>query len=132
MANDKFRANFAKVISRANVKPHTLIKKVTFDLARSLIARSPVDTGRFKNNWMPGEGTVNTSLTDSTTGDALGKIGAAVGGWNVGKGVFYISNSLPYARRLEYGWSDQAPQGMVRLTVQRFKDHVRKAAEEMK
>ena len=32
----------------------------------------------------------------------------------------YISNHLPYARRVEYGWSKQAPQGMVRINVRRW------------
>jgi len=32
-------------------------------------------------------------------------------------GVVYIVNGLPYAQRLEDGWSTQAPGGMVALTV---------------
>ncbi|NBT33816.1 MAG: hypothetical protein EBT13_18445 [Rhodobacteraceae bacterium] len=31
--------------------------------------------------------------------------------------IIYIQNNLPYANRLENGWSGQAPQGMVALTV---------------
>lgn len=30
-------------------------------------------------------------------------------------GIHYIMNNLPYASRLENGWSSQAPQGMVGL-----------------
>ena len=29
----------------------------------------------------------------------------------------YIQNNLPYANRLENGWSNQAPAGMVALTI---------------
>ena len=107
-------------------------KRATLEISRSLIARSPVDTGRFKNNWMHGVGAVNTSLTTGTDDAALGRIQTGLGGWNPKLAVFYITNSLPYARRLEYGWSQQAPQGMVRLTVANFKEHVRKAAESMR
>ena len=31
--------------------------------------------------------------------------------------TFRLTNALPYARRVEFGWSSQAPQGMVRLSV---------------
>ena len=35
-----------------------------------------------------------------------------------GDGVYYLSNNLPYIRRLEYeGHSGQAPNGMVRVTM---------------
>ena len=34
--------------------------------------------------------------------------------------TFWLSNNLPYAERLEFGWSDQAPEGMVRTNVARF------------
>lgn len=28
-----------------------------------------------------------------------------------------IHNDLPYAQRVEYGWSTQAPEGMMRITI---------------
>ena len=31
--------------------------------------------------------------------------------------VLFINNQLPYGPRLEDGWSDQAPLGMVALTI---------------
>lgn len=40
----------------------------------------------------------------------------AASDWN----EFTLTNNLPYAERLEYGWSNQAPQGMVRVNVARF------------
>ncbi len=41
--------------------------------------------------------------------------------------VIYLANSLPYIRRLEYGWSKQAPAGMVRGTVGEFQQAIDKA-----
>ena len=46
--------------------------------------------------------------------------------------LFYIANNVPYARRLEDGYSKQAPQGMVGLTVTMFKQIVEKAVTEAK
>jgi len=34
--------------------------------------------------------------------------------------VIYLTNNLPYAQRLEEGYSQQAPAGMVALTIQEF------------
>jgi hypothetical protein len=34
--------------------------------------------------------------------------------------LYYLTNNLPYIERLEYGWSKQAPGGMVRKNMQNF------------
>ena len=34
--------------------------------------------------------------------------------------VFYFQNPVRYAWRIEFGWSSQAPKGMVRLSVRNF------------
>ena len=40
----------------------------------------------------------------------------------------FLANNLPYARRVEYGWSKtQAPQGMVRITFRKLKVQLKKA-----
>ena len=44
--------------------------------------------------------------------------------------VFYLVNNLPYIRRLEQGWSQQAPAGMVAVTVSEFQQTVARAATE--
>jgi len=75
--------------------------------------------GRFRANWQIGVGTMNTTTTEDTdkSGSAtLARIKGVADGLKAGQ-VVVISNSLPYAQRLEVGWSKQAPQGMVRLTV---------------
>jgi hypothetical protein len=52
------------------------------------------------------EGAAITQLSQST--------GAAIGN------TFFFTNNVPYIRRLEYGYSEQAPQGMVRRNLQNF------------
>jgi hypothetical protein len=41
--------------------------------------------------------------------------------------IFYLVNNLPYIKPLEYGHSKQAPQGMVRISVVRFRQALKKA-----
>lgn len=88
-------------------------------VSQGVVMPSPVDTGRFRANWMFGNGSVNpdTSAPPDPSGAAtLGRIQAQIGQAIAGD-VVYITNSLPYAQRLEMGWSKQAPSGMVRVTM---------------
>lgn len=48
-----------------------------------------------------------------------------INSFNVGQ-KFYLTNPLPYAQRVEFGWSQQAPQGMVRLAVKQAQKEVDK------
>lgn len=112
-----------------------IVRKVGLDLTRAVVARSPVDTGRFRGNWMLGVGSVNTTMlpdiTDQDGGDTIEKIASGLDRVHAG-GVFYITNSLPYAIPLEYGHSDQAPNGMVRLTVREYRTYIENAVRQLK
>lgn len=130
MPNDVFRANFAKVLKKAGGKWPQLIRKVSIDMGRKMVQGSPVDTGRFKSNWMYGNGGINMFTGAEPGSDPMAAIEAGINAWTPGT-VIYITNSMPYARRLEYGWSQQFPQGMVRLTVQDFKNNVNNAAKSL-
>lgn len=116
-----------RLAEKTGLKLDTVARKVTLDLFTSVVQKSPVDTGRFKANWNVGT-TPNLSFTASTNAsrglsEAQKAIGIASGG------VVYLSNGLPYARRLEYGWSGQAPAGMVRLSVREFRQFVERAIQ---
>lgn len=93
-----------------------LTKKITGEMLQQVITRSPVDTGAFRQNHRVSVGSVDNSFDVSDTGnDALSKgIRTIQSGGGIGK-IVYISNSLPYAERLENGWSGQAPQGVYSL-----------------
>ena len=82
--------------------------------------------GRFRANWnvsmnAPDESTSSNTDASKSIGEVSKALTLPVGG------VVYLTNGLPYARELEYGHSTQAPNGMVRLAVQRFEDHVKSA-----
>ena len=105
-----------------------------------MIMKSPVDTGRFKGNWQCGVGGINAAGSDRKDTTPLGKydnLGAslatevALKGWKPGQTI-NLTNSLPYAIRLEYGWSKQSPGGMVRLTVNEYADYLKKVVAELK
>lgn len=129
-----FSDDIRKFAEKTNLSMDIIVRKVTIDLARGVIGRSPVDTGRFKGNWMLGVGSVNTltlpDITDKDGGDTLEKIGQALDSVRAGQ-TLYLTNSLPYAIPLEYGHSGQAPNGMVRLTVREYITYIENAVRQL-
>lgn len=90
--------------------------------------------GRFRGNWQVSFDLPATGEVDRVDGNGseTKRIGAAIiQTFHVGVGSIYLMNNVPYAQRLEYGWSGQAPQGVVRITVAEFDAFVRKAVEEL-
>lgn len=90
--------------------------------------------GHFRANWQLGVGIKPEGIIEETdpSGDAAqGRINAAIPDDAAGK-VYWLVNNLPYAQRLEHGWSTQAPSGMVGLAVTRFGELVEASITEAK
>ena len=113
---------FGGDVRRFNAKAGKALESVfrgtSLSLFSRIIRRTPVDTGRARGNWMAG---LNSP---SETG---GEVGATVARARLGDSLF-LTNNLPYIHRLEYGSSDQAPQGMLRITIAEYQQTVRKEA----
>lgn len=136
-----FAAQLKAFENKTNAKLDALTKEVVGQLAMSLILESPVGDpaiwkskppasytpGRFRANWQYGLGELNpvtTNVVDPDGGDTLARIYDEIPDEAGGK-VHFLSNSLPYAIRLEQdAWSTQAPLGMVTLTVIEFQQIV--------
>jgi hypothetical protein len=110
-----------KLAAKQKASVDTIARKATFALFNAVQQRSPVDTGRFRGNWQATQGAlgVGTSNTTDPQGSIAGSEAMKALSFPVGDTV-YFTNNLPYARRLEYGYSRQAPAGMVRLSVREF------------
>lgn len=134
MSNAAFKRQYAAILAKAGAKAELVIRQSAVALQSGMVEKSPVDTGRFKGNWQCGIGVLNLDTSagnDANGSGAIAKTIAAVQGWKAGQTI-YMTNNLPYARRLEFGWSQQAPSGVVRLTVLDFQSSVRRAAESIK
>lgn len=89
-----------------------------------VVQRSPVDTGLFRGNWQVrvnakpsgpierlDKQPLGSPMGVGERGAARANLSALVLGDHV-----WVTNELPYAQRLEYeGWSNQAPNGQLRL-----------------
>jgi hypothetical protein len=111
---------------------------VCSELTKSVIINTPVDTGSARANW---QASLNRHI--STTTSSKDKTGASSisKGISIAKGaagsIFYLTNNLPYIRKLEFGgynagskvvggFSAQAPQGMVRISMQKIKNNLKR------
>lgn len=119
------------------------VRSTALDLFTRVILKTPVDTGAARNSWGVSVGSVSPPAPSQ--GGGIGAMTAAVSVAPVG-GIIWLSNGLPYIRVLEYGlypdppkrgswvkgrrgqkghweiksvagYSKQAPQGMVRLSI---------------
>lgn len=142
---DKIR-EFAR---SADERADGVVRKIIYDLSTNIVLRSPVGDpkywkrpappgyvgGRFRGNWQYSVGDIDMTVTqaiDPAGGPTISRLHAKVPENTLGK-VHYITNSLPYANRLEDGWSwRQAPNGMVQLAIVEFDQIVRAAAAELK
>ena len=129
-----FALDVSKFVEKAKKNPEKVMRQVSIKLFSAIIKASPVDTGRFRMNWMASGGTPASGTTDATdksgnkaTGNATSFVLNA-SYWR----EFTLTNNLPYAQRLEYGWSQQAPQGFVRVNVSRFQQLINEEANKVK
>ena len=133
----QFANQVRRFSEKTKAKMDKAVRKITLDVFSNVILMSPVGNpstwknppppgylgGRFRGNWQPAVGTMPGGVieaTDPSGNTVIAKVQGVTEGVEAGD-VIYMVNNLPYARRLEDGWSRlQAPAGMVALTVQRF------------
>jgi len=116
---DEFNISLKKGMKQTIKQAERDIKKVAFSIFSSVVKMSPVDTGRFRGNWQVGiirPESVSLNIKDPSGGATLAKGFSEIASSTLGDAIF-INNNLPYARRLEDGYSGQAPQGMVAITL---------------
>ena len=113
-------ANDLKKFAKLSIEKQDRVVRSSFiQLGNEMEFKSPVDKGFFKSAWIGGIGNPVDFVSIDSGRDAVGSLHAMLGGFKVGQ-VFYYTNSMPYALKLEYGHSDQAPGGIVRLTARRW------------
>jgi hypothetical protein len=138
-------SRFAKKVGGDGGRMDTVIRKIGLELFSRLVLRSPVGNpdrwkhpvkgyvgGRFRANWQVSIGLPAAhalDLTDRSGSATITKGAAVIANVRADRMLFFV-NALPYGRRLEYGWSGQAPAGMVRVTIAEFNAIAAGAAKE--
>lgn len=122
-----FYADLQRIANKRKEEVLRIVQGSFIEVGSRIIQRSPVDTGRFRSNWHGGWFEINAATdetTDPTGQYALGRLTTELRDYAMGD-VYYFTNSLAYAQRLEWGWSAKSPAGMVRISVAEFRNIVR-------
>lgn len=124
----EFGADISRFV-RVKVKDRAdaFCRQLTYNVAERLVEATPVDTGYARASWAIG---FNDLPQFEFTGDASDNpgsvpppdFGAIVLQAKAGDEIFIVNNAN-YIVRLEYGHSQQAPNGMVRPTIAAV-DHI--------
>jgi hypothetical protein len=135
-----FASELSNFTAKAESNTEQVFRASTISLFSRIISRTPVKSGRLKGNWQidinqPATGDVSDSDTtpiNTLDGGSKRKVASGVMRANLNDSI-YMVNNLPYARRIENGnFSDQAPAGMVGVSVAEFNREVEKQARKLK
>jgi len=127
MIRGNWRTSLPRFAEQIEVDIAFAIKKVAIDLETNLIARTPKDTGRAAASWVVG---VNRSPQDPILPDKKGRgalSGEVQGALNRARaeiakplgpgGYIEIANGVQYIKRLNNGYSKQAPRGFIGAAI---------------
>lgn len=149
-AQGSFSAQIQSFVDQTKADMEELFRVVVIQIGTSIIKMSPVGNqdlwqnpsaappgyvgGRFRGEWQfsidnPAES--QNGRIDPSGGESVAELVDGALMLQVGQ-TAWIVNLLPYAIPLEYGHSDQAPNGMVRITVARFQQIVEEAARNLR
>lgn len=149
--NDRFRRDIARILTDRADKAEAIARAGAMMLLNRLVDGSAVGNptiwknpammppgyvgGRFKGNWVVEAGsfdTKNDHAPDGSGGAALSRGYSKITNWRAA-GHLFITNSVPYAKRLEYdAWSQQMPAGVVRITVADYRQIISQVARQMR
>lgn len=134
METQAFNSWVTKQIKAHNVSTDKAIRKIGFDLLSTILepqpyGRHPVDTGRARAGWyasVRGLGMnfnfnsgADPERNDVVRGQLEGSFVDHLGLLRLDKYIEFV-NSVKYIVFLEYGHSDQAPVGFVRMAMRKM------------
>lgn len=100
------------------------LKALAFEFLSRVIPRTPVDTGRARGGWASYLIRLGKTVNGVGAGSSLGvDEGSFEEHFTESEQSIVLINAVHYIVLLEYGWSDQAPAGMVRITFREMRVH---------
>lgn len=116
-----FKISMDKWMKKLDVDAEKAVAKVMIVAYQGVTTKTPVDEGTARNNWnlspLKPRLTTHKKVNPSHDQKQLAKVESMATVAIKFGGDLYLSNNLPYIRRLEYGHSKKS-KGMVRRTIQ--------------
>lgn len=133
-----FSLDLSKAIENIKENRDKIVRGTLIQISNNIIKRTPVGNpalwapeslpapkgyvgGSLRGAWQASKNSPDFSISGRVQSSGTGATGAEAAGVantvNVGE-TYYLTNPLPYARRVEFGWSTQTPpNGMVRTSI---------------
>lgn len=111
-----FATELSAAVRNTTKALNTAYKKSLITTFRLVIQQTPRKDGYAQGGWVLANGEVLDGQSPNRTNADLNQL---LGLPDIG-GVVTLYNNIPYIERLETGWSQQAPAGMVRININRF------------
>ena len=141
----RFTLDLANAVKNINGEAEKIVRGTIFSVASNIIKGTPVGDPTFWQNPAPpgysggslrGAWHASVNSPDYTKTGRKDKNGAAtINGMaqvalNLDMGQsFYLTNPLPYAYRVEFGWSKQRPNGMLRVAIMQANAELQRLAK---
>lgn len=128
-----FELDIARFVAKAKGNIDLVIRKVSLDIFSRVIMKTPVKSGRARGSWLCAIGSIpsgNIELNDKDGTATIARVAATALNLKAGD-IIYLISPLSYINRLEHGWSQQAPAGMVKLSVLEYGAVVARAVGEV-
>ncbi len=96
------------------------LESVALQFLRGVILASPRDKGTFQANWVVGINSIDSGVYPQRTNanNAINRGGAVIKKLTYSPNMtINVSNNLPYAARLNNGYSDQSPKFFVEIAA---------------
>jgi hypothetical protein len=132
----RFALDIERFAKKTGIALDRAVRMIVIEVGSSIIRMTPVDTGRLKGEWQftiqPAAIPTGREDKDQSGATTAARLTAGSIEFRAGM-VGYITNLMPYAIPIELGHSKvKSPQGMVRITLERFQQIVNKAIQEHK
>lgn len=145
----KFDREMKRAIKEIEVAIEKTIRGGAIELFSEIVLRTPVGNstlwkndappgyvgGRLRGNWqasIDNQNLTELDVLDSSGTSTVSKGTTEINKYKLEDTNIWFSNNLPYAERVEHGWSKQRPNGMVRTTVKLFEPLINKAVRKHK
>lgn len=115
---------FGKVVNRRIDYVH---RNLAIMLFTGIVYDTPVDTGLARGSWWPSKNNPvmgGPQREDKDGSEVVRDIQQVAMSANSNE-VLWMMNNVEYIVELEYGWSTQSPEGMVRINVSRVRQYVK-------
>lgn len=117
--------NFESQIRAFNVKAikqtSVAFERICVKLHSLIVSNTPIDTGQARANWNMSIGNPDISTTKSIV---RSEVYSLLGVNPTSDNVAYVANGLHYIYDLEHGKSNQAPSGMVAISMAEVKSWI--------